>query len=829
MNFPGKHLLLLALLFLTVKINAQTITIAGTIQDAHTKEPVTFASVYFLKNGIGQTSDSAGNFSFHINGIIINDTLAVSYIGYELYKIPLISIESNKFIKIQLERAGATNAVVVKPKFNKGLFLWKKIMSKKKLYNRLNLENFSYEAYNKLEVDIKNLKPSRITKNPLLKSFSFVLDNIDSTSEEDPFLPAYLVESISDYYFQSSPKKYYEHIRASNTKGIDNESISKLLGVMNQNINIYSNYVNIMDKDFISPFNDNADLYYNFAVPDTQIINGKKIFHFVFRPKRPGQNVFEGDAWVFGQTFQIQKVSLFLGQGANINYIDRISLFQEFIPVNDSVYFLSRDKFFADFRALGKKSLSLIGRKTTSYKNILINSDSIANIFSKQDIAEKIEIDPQPDQQHDSTWEKLRHDTLSANEKAIYSTIDTLLAMPKFNRLQKNIRFLATGYRDVGNIEIGPWYNWISSNIWEGLRFRFDVGTNPGFNKNIYLHGYLAYGLLDKTFKGQAEVYWVVSRDPKRFRLHLSYTDDIDNGIRQVGSVSQDNIFSIAVRKPNFKAKFVAVKDARFEVYNELGKGFSSELFFVHHQYDPVKNLPGKENYLVTIGKPLTSFEIALLLRFAYLEQFLEGDYFRYSLGTKYPIVEAMVTQGIPGVLNSAYDYTKIAVSVKDNIKISPFGTLSYKLYAGKVWGTVPFAFLENHPGNDIYYFNQNAYNLMYRFEYLSDKYAGFNIEHNIGSGIFRFTGPTRKLKFRQFWNVKTLFGSLSPGNTELNNGDYTFKTLDNGKPYIEIGTGVDNILKILRLDLVWRVSPTPLPVEKVSRFGIFGSFHFQF
>lgn len=31
-------------------------------------------------------------------------------------------------------------------------------MSKKKLYNRYNLPNFSYEAYNKLEIDLKNFQ-----------------------------------------------------------------------------------------------------------------------------------------------------------------------------------------------------------------------------------------------------------------------------------------------------------------------------------------------------------------------------------------------------------------------------------------------------------------------------------------------------------------------------------------------------------------------------------------------------------------------------------------------------------------------------------------------
>jgi hypothetical protein len=729
---------------------------------------------------------------------------------------------------IQLQRGAATNGVTVRSKINKGLYLWKKIMAKKKQYNRYNLPNFGYEAYNKLEIDIKNFKADKAKKNFLLKPFSFIFDNIDSTSEKEPFLPAYLLESVSDYAFQKNTKKYFENIKASNTKGFTNESISKLMGVMNQNVNVYGNYVNVMDKDFIGPFNDNADVYYNFAVPDTQVIGGKKVFHFTFSPKHAGQNTFQGDAWVLSQTYQIQKINLYLGKDANINYIDRISVFQEFIPLNDSVYFLNRDKFFADFKILGKQSLTFIGRKSTSYRNIIINSDSITNLFKQQPIEEVIKTSPGSNLKTDSAWNVLRHDTLSTNEKAIYATVDKLLKMPKFQRLQNTLKFIGTGYKQLTNYEIGPWFNWISSNSWEGLRTRFDLGTTTGFNKHIYLHTYLAYGFGDKKFKGQAEAFWIVKRDPKRFRLHLSYYNDIDNGISQVGEVGQDNIFSLAIRKPNTTRKFIQLQDVRFEVFNELGKGFSTEWFISHRQYTPLKNLPFKESFSVSEGLPLSSFEVALKVRFAYLEQFVEGDYFRYSLGTKYPIAELMLAKGFSGVLNSAYNYTKIGLSVKDFMKISPYGSFSYKVYAGKVNGTLPFAFLENHPGNDIYYYNPGSFNLMNRFEYLSDQYAGINVEHNVGSGLFRFIPLTRKLKLRQFWNAKAVWGSLNAENTALNNKAGSFKTL-NGTSYLEVGTGIDNILKVLRLDFVWRVLPRPLPANKTSRFGVFGSFQFQF
>jgi Family of unknown function (DUF5686)/CarboxypepD_reg-like domain len=828
LNFLRVPITFIAVIFLSLQLNAQSITFSGTIIDAHTKEPVSYASVYFTRSGIGKTSDSAGNFSFYISNFS-KDTLVVSYVGFETFRLVIDDSSNNKTITIPLQRAAAKNGVMVRSRINKGLFLWKKIMGKKKQYNRSNLTNYGYEAYNKLEVDIKNFKPDKAKKNFLLKPFAFVFDNIDSTTEKEPFLPAYLLESVSDFAFQRNTKKFYENIKASKTIGFKNESITKLMGVMNQNVNIYSNYVNVMDKDFISPFNDNADVYYNFAVPDTQVLEGKKIFHFVFTPKHAGQNTFEGDAWVKGQTFQIQKINLYLGKEANINYIDRISVFQEFIPLNDSIYFLNRDKFFADFRVLGKQSLTLIGRKTTSYRNIIINKDSITNLFKQQNIEEVVKVNPNSNLQSDSAWTALRHDTLSKNEKAIYVTIDKLLQMPKFQRLQNTLKFIGTGYKTLTNYEIGPWFNWVSSNAWEGTRVRFDLGTTTGFNKHIYFHTYLAYGFTDKKFKGKAEAFWIVTRDPKRFRLHASYANDIDNGISQIGDVGQDNIFSLAIRKPNITRKFIQLQDIRFEVFNELGKGFSSEWFISHRKYNPLKNLPLKSSFPVSnSGEALTNFEVALKLRFAYNEQFIEGDYFRYSTGTRYPVVEMMLAKGFPGIVKSAYNYTKFSASIKDFIKISPLGSLSYKIYGGKINGTLPFTFLENHPGNDIYYYSPGSFNLMNRFEYISDKYAGVNIEHNIGSGLFRFTPLTRKLKWRQFWNAKTVWGSLSAANTALNNSAGDFKTLS-GKTYLELGTGIDNIFKILRLDFVWRVLPTPLPENKSSRFGIFGSFQFQF
>ena len=153
-------------------------------------------------------------------------------------------------------------------------------------------------------------------------------------------------------------------------------------------------------------------------------------------------------------------------------------------------------------------------------------------------------------------------------------------------------------------------------------------------------------------------------------------------------------------------------------------------------------------------------------------------------------------------------------------------GNISFQVYGGKTFGTLPYVLLDIAPGNELYYYNKYAFNMMNRYEFIHDEFAGVNFEHNIGNGIFRLIP---KLKFRQFWTVKTLWGSLSDANKALNFKEgNTFQTLD-GKTYMEIGTGVDNILRVFRVDFIWRVLPNSLPNGTTKKFGVFGSFRLAF
>ncbi len=833
--FMRKILLACLLFFLGDNLCAQDKIIKGTIKDGHSDEPIPFASIRLPRTKSGILADSSGSFLFKISGLQKNDSLVIQYIGFTTQSIAIPEIFSDTIeLNIRLERSSLEKTVVIKSKYGKGWILWRKIVRHKPSNDRYRFENFGYELYNKLEIDINRINTEKFKSFRLLKPFGAVIERtVDSTSEEKPFLPVFLTETLSDYYFQKDPLRRREEIKASKTSGIKNESVQKLLGGMDQVVNVYNNFILVFDKRFISPLADNGDVFYHYRLTDTQYIGGKRFFHLVFAPKHKGENTFEGDCWIHDSTFAVQKINLKLSQDANINYVEKLSLVQEYRMLNDSLWFLSKDKFIVDIAPVGKEKFGVTGRKTTTYRNVRINAGEVWEVLRKNKKLEETILISGAANQDENYWKETRHEELDKNEKAIYAMIDTLQQMPLFKKFSRTAQFLATGYKPLGKLEYGPWFNVMSANVVEGFRSRLDLGTSTEFSKKWWLRGYLAYGTLDRKFKGRAEVTYLFRKNP-RTQIYAAYANDYDNGQVYYDEVGTDNIFMLAARKSEVPIKFLKVEQQRIDFLHETNSGFSFELSTARRQFTPIRALPDKSIYGTGKGEPLNNFEVSAKIRFAYLERFLEGSFLRTSLGSPYPITEIKYTKGISGILRSNYDYHKLTASVHDYQKVSHYGELYYNIYGGKIWGTLPFMLLEMHPGNEIYYYNKYAFNLMNRFEFLSDEFAGINLEHNIGNGIFRLLSPTRKMKLRQFWTAKVLWGQLNNDNRTLNQvgtifrDGHRFETL-NDRTYMELGTGVDNIFRLLRIDFVWRVLPQPLPLESYKRFGIFGSFRLQF
>ncbi len=817
-------LLLVVVFYLPFCVQAQTKNVLGEVLDKQSDEPIPFVAVKFAKQGGGVLTDSLGRFSISLNNIALNDTLQISSVGYTPLQIAVADLKDSSFITIQLTVLPPQRGVVVKTKYNRALWFWRKIIAHKPQNDKRYFNNYSYEVYNKLELDLDNVNKEKLGKTFLLKRLNFVLDYVDSTSEKEPYLPVYLTETLSDFYYQRDPRKTREVIKATITNGVDNESIIKQLGTTYQNVDVYANSIPVFDKMYVSPFSDNAENYYNFKLLDTQYLAGKRLVHFAFMPKHPGGDIFSGDCWIHDTSFSIQKIMLRPSLDANINFVTGLTLIQEFKLVNDSTWFLYKDKFVANISPIGKKNLGFIARKTTTYKNVLLNSDVVENHLDSNRSNEDIILKRDAQNKPDSFWQQRRHEPLNADEQTVYKVLDTLEKNKTYIHYRNAINFITSGYKDIGNIRIGPWYNWVSADAYEGTRLRFDVATNTGFNQHLNLSGYVAYGFKDATYKGRAEVKYLFNRTPWSY-IDLYYKKDLDNGQVFYDQLGSDNIFAFFFRKPNIPFKYQQITEKKIEYYTETYHGFGFGLTASSRQYEALLNLPGKELFPVKQGQPFNTFETGLRLRYAYEERTIEDNFNRISLGSDFPIVEFHYTHGFPNIFNSSYKYDKVDLSVSDYINLTPYGSINYNVFAGRVFGTLPYQMLDILPGNDWYYYSNYSFNLMNRFEYLTDRYAGFSIEHNIGSGLFRYVKLTRKLKFRQFWEAKGVIGDLSSANYNLNfvNGS-PFQSLNN-KMYLEIGTGIDNILKFFAVDFIWRVLPTPLPQVRSQRFGIFFGF----
>lgn len=805
--------------------------INGKVEDQNTGEGIPFATVFFPHTPEGTSADLNGNFVIRKDKLP-SDTLRIQAVGYKPVSKLLRKDRHDYNYIIELERANAAlTEVTIHAGEDPAVLLMRHIIERKPFTNPDRTDNYKYEAYNRLEADLQRLTKTQFEKIPLLKKYTFVFNNLDTTSDSKPYLPLYLTETLSDYYFRRQPKKQREFIKASMVKGVNNENVVKYLGSLYQNVNVYRNYIPVFDKKFVSPLNDNALFYYKYSIKDTQRAYGHNIILVQFTPRRAAENCFTGDFWVVDSVYAIQRMSMDVSKMANINWVDRVSLYQEFAPV-DSFWFCIKDKFIANFTVYGSNKLpGFIGRKTTTYHNIVINNDSVARVLDDPQWKEDVIKLPEAKQKTDEWWASNRPDSLTKNEKAINKMVDTINKMPITTFYKNTITFLASGVKDIGPLQLGPYYYLYSRNPIEGNRFRLSLGT-PRSIKDAHITGFLAYGDLDKRFKYGFTGLWLLMRHPRMY-VYGYYVHDIDQTTNYYDQLGSDNIFSALFRKPGIPWKLAFSDEQRFEFFKEYFSGFSNKLILQHRDYTPFAPLPSVGIFHDDHGNPspdVVSSEVGVDLRYAYKEKYLEGQYLRVDLGSKYPIVDLQVTAGVKDILNSGYNYQKARLSITESINIPPFGHLYYNMFAGKYFGTLPYPLLEIHPGNEYEYYNQYAFEMMNTYEFISDRYAGVNIEHNVGGGIFNYIPALKRLKFRQFWTAKGVIGDLSQDNRNLNlNAGYPFKTLK-GDPYLELGTGVSNIFQIFRIDFDWRVSPVPQSTEVKSKyFGIFGSVQFQF
>jgi hypothetical protein len=787
-------------LFLTGIASAQTTRISGRVYNAEVTEPMPFVSIVAVGTTTGTVSDIDGNFNFTITGPV--DSIRALYVGYFNTTIKVKQGEE-QVINIPMRMKSNDLAPVdILPGENPAITLLKLVYKHKPENDKEKLDAFQYEVYNKLEFDLNNIN-EKFQKSKVMKPVKFIFDRIDTTNpSEKPHLPLFFSESLSDFYYLKSPKCQKEVIKGSKVSGVEDASIAQFTGDMYQNVNVYENNILVFGKSFVSPISNNGAAYYKYYLVDSMVIDGHWCYQIQFKPKRKQELLFFGNVWIADTAYAVKRLEMNIVDDANINYVNAFNVIQEFDNTSGA-WIMVRERVIGDF-VMAEKTMGFYGRKTTSYKNIVINKPMPADFYSRTD---NLVVEKGAESRNDSFWVAVRHDSLTKTEKGIYEMVDSVQSLKIYKTWESLIITMYTGYKVIGPFEFGPWYKTISSNQIEGARFRLGGRTSNSFSRWMEFSGYVAYGVRDEQFKYNFAYKTFITKKPRRL-MGISYKNDNEILGLSNNAFSSDNVLATIFRRSPFN-NFTKVETYEYYYEREWFKGLDTKLSFNVRNMFPI----GENSYTRNVADGttenvlrITTSEIRLGVRFAYNDKYVESVFTRTSVGTKAPVIQLQYVEGLKGVFGSQYNYRRLSINLDDRLRFGIFGYTNYILEAGKTWGRVPFPLMTLHPGNETYVYDWSAFNMMNYFEFASDMYATATIIHHFDGFFLNHIPLMRKLKWREVATFKWLVGSVNSYNRDEIVFPSTLYTLNRG-PYMEAGAGLENIFKFFRVDCFWRLS----------------------
>ncbi|MBR7067157.1 MAG: carboxypeptidase-like regulatory domain-containing protein [Bacteroidales bacterium] len=805
-------LLLLGCVFAPVLLVAQggLTKLRGVVIDSITSEPVMFANVAFVGTTQGTITSELGE--FFIETRTPGDALQISFVGYETVRLPITPGVYRELRIALIPSAVTLDAVVVKAGEPYANRIMRQVFSRKKQNNHLS-RSYSCTIYNKMEVDINNVGAA-LRENYLLKNFGFVWDYVDTNAVTGKsFLPFYISETVSDFHYRNTtPEFKREVVRASKVAGIKNSSVSQFTGAFYLDVNIYDNHIKIFNQNLVSPLSSMGLLYYNYALLDSAMINNRKCYQISFKPRRVMEPAFVGDMWINDTTFAVVKAQARLANNVNINYVKALVASMEFAPLNDTVWFPSMVSIFVDFNMIDKAT-GCFGHKTTTYSNVDIAPELSPEIVELPDI---VTVTDTALQQSDAFWQQARPFELTERESNIYNMVDSVQRVPIYRTYVDLVdMFFVNYYYTVGYVSFGPYYRLYSFNDLEGHRFELSARTSNRFSTNMRISAFAAYGTGDKRFKYGGEFFYIFKHRP-RLSASLSYRLDVEHLGGEQYMLASGNFFaSILSRTP--QNKLMLVESARARLFKEwILSGMQTTLTMAQQRFMPSPFIAfERTDGLGALGQ-VTAASATLSLRWKFKERIVSGVFNRVSLGSAWPEMVLTATGGLARA-SQRYPYLDLRLRFIHRLKLKLLGHSRIMAECGQIFGAVPYPLLRLHEGNETYAFERNAFNMMNHYEFASDRYAQLSVEHHF-QGLFLNRIPLlRMLKLREVFTFKTVVGTLSEQNRQILLFPEGMQSL--GKPYAEVGVGLENILKLLRVDAFWRL--THLNHPNIQKFGL--------
>ena len=754
-----RRCLLFILLLAAIGVAAQETILVGDIFSEETGEPIANANIYYQGTTIGTTSNEDGAFMLRAN-LERKRIVVISAVGYHTQRYP---IEAGTMAGVQVamkEKTASIEEVYVRPGANPALPLIAAVRE-----NRIKNDRFvtgvSNEASAATELYISEID-SRHLKRRLWKSLrSGMLETEDSTL----MLPLYVSRqqmALSGDKAQPAGSKEERSLVLSTT------DYSALLAD-DGNLDFYKNSVSVLGRSFLSPLAASGTTYYHYYLADSIATENGKLYVVHFKTKNPFYATFDGEMQIDSATFALRSITADVPAQNSINYLRDLHIRQT----------LGEDNSLQDEQITALLDFAVKTDTTHFFPSVLLRH-SMAGTKGNVSVSETTQ------QQADSAFAAL--DSLP------------LIRFAKWTATIINTGYIPTGTCiDIGNIQEILQVN-EHETVHVGLPFR----TNEKLMKHVSLEAAVGYGFRDRAFKGMGRVS-VLLPTLRRNMFFLEYHDKyVWAEVDDFTNLLYEN--NIGLRAMDFTAyAFEALR------YNKLAVNTATRQrqFELHLSNDWTDNLETQAYARfgwMGYGNPLVGYHnipnfryqtVGAILRVSWRERKIDDWLSRYYVYNDLPVLYFGLEGGSyqTDEMNRYRMFGKLQIMLRHHVRLGMGGTLDYVVQAGCVLGKVPYTLLHHFEGNQGYAYDPYRFTLLNNFSYAADKYVALHAEWN-GQGIlFNLIPGVRRLRLRELATFKLAWGTDPTSQ----------KTVD--VPYTEIGCGIGNILRVMDIHSVWRLT----------------------
>jgi hypothetical protein len=821
---------------------AQRIVISGQVVEATNGEPVPFASIFIPKTSAGVTADADGKFKLAVAGT--PDSIAASAMGFATQHRRLTDA-AVQTVLFRMKTGGVALAEVIvssRQPENPAFRILREVQKHKPENGRLSLKAAEYDSYNRIETSLINL-PASMANRKVIKDIRAlaVRQGAAAATDADAPLPIFASEVGSRVYQKNAPLRRREDLMHKQMRGVgprEGSVLSQMLGSNFQNFDFYLNWQNVLGKDFISPVAEGGRGTYDYELQDSVFVGKDWCYRIGVTPKRSHDLAFKGTIWVTAEGYALRRIDVVANPEANINFVSDLRISQELTSPAEGPGLPTRTKLVLSVRPYEKQAAMLV-RFTTVSSNFVRNQMHTESGFYDQPIvsslmepAEKgsgsdlLSGLPQGGAAGGGYFDQHRPDTLSLSERQTFAVLDSAKQLPSVRNVLDWVELLVNGYKRVGKFDLGPISTVYSRNDLEGNRFRFGFRTTPLISRDWLTQAYVAYGTRDGRFKYGARVNYIAER-----RHWTVFSGEFRHDVEQAALLDNDfldnnNLFVAASRWGRFRQGRPVLRDlTSLSMQRDLFHGFTQTLTLRYQNVNPLFDIHRRTgpNGPPVNDEPSSNIlqlsELVSESRYAPDENLVQNENRRRAVGLKrLPVFGFRYTLGAIDWIQGNFVYHKFNLSISHSVSVGYLGRLNYRAEASYIPSALPYYILKTPLGNQTPFYNANAFNLMNYFEFVTDRSATLRLDHHFEGLVLNSIPGIRALNWRFVATGNVLYGKLSDRSRRAN-GDTPDLPGPISIPYVEVGYGVENIFKFLRVDFIHRLTYRDTP--GTSNFGI--------